>query len=107
MDESQFHREADSTLTRLAEALEAADGDALDVEYQGGILTIDLADGRQYVLNKHGPSRQLWLASPFSGASHYQFAAGARWVGTRGHGDLAHLLARELSPLLGAELDLG
>jgi frataxin len=105
MDESRFHKIADATLARLAEALEAAD--PLDVELQGGILTIALADGRQYVLNKHAPNRQLWLASPISGASHYAADAEGRWIGTRGQGDLAALLGRELAPLAGVDLALG
>jgi frataxin len=98
MDDREFEILASSTLARLAERLEDALDDA-DVEFREGILTVELADGRQYVLNKHAPSRELWLSSPASGAHHFA-AAGGAWRSTRGAETLAGLLATELGVAL-------
>ena len=51
MDESTFHRLADTALNEILAKLEAADeSGALEVEYEGGVLTIILLDGKQYIL---------------------------------------------------------
>lgn len=106
MDEHAFEGLASATLARLAERIEDAIGDDADVELRAGILTIELPDGAQFVVNKHGPNRQIWLSSPVSGASHYGWD-GASWRSTRGPQLLETTLAAELAGLTGASLDLG
>jgi len=103
MDEREFETLAEQTLrgfmARIEDALD------VDVDLRGGILTIEFDDGRQYVLNKHGPNKQLWLSSPLSGASHYAHdATTGGWRSTRGGPPLADLLAAELAQLSGAEI---
>ena len=67
-----------------------------DAELQGGVLTVDGDDGT-WVVNKHAPTRQIWLSSPKSGARHYAFdQASGLWKDTRGSGDLLQTLAGEL-----------
>lgn len=106
MEESRFHAVADALLHRLVDELEACD--ALDVDLQGGIATIETEDGGQYVINKHAPTRQLWLSSPSSGAWHFEYDPGAdRWRSTRDAAvDFAELLAGELSRLTGRAITL-
>lgn len=96
-----FHRAADPTLERWAEALETADPEGkLDVALENGILTITIeADGRQFVLNKHSPMRQLWLSSPVSGAYHCN-PEGTRWTATNG-ANLATVLRDDLATAAG------
>jgi len=106
MDDSSFENLADRTLqrleTRLADQLEDA-----DVELRGGILTIELADGRQYVINKHVPNRQIWLSSPVSGAAHFAHdAATGAWRSTRDTSLLHERLATELSAVTGSAVTL-
>lgn len=101
MDATAFHAAADETLTRLMDILDEAIGDRADVDLQDGILTIDLDDGGQYVLNKHEPNRQIWLSSPKSGAGHFAFdETNATWVGTRDGRDLLGVLGAELGVAL-------
>ncbi|MCX7365108.1 MAG: iron donor protein CyaY [Alphaproteobacteria bacterium] len=88
----------DSPFITLADSLLAAleDGIGSDAELQAGILTVE-ADEGTWIINKHGPTRQVWVSSPKSGARHYSFdAATGRWVDTRGGGDLLASLSAEL-----------
>lgn len=92
MSDSAFETLADSLLATLEEAL----GEHVDAELQGGILTVQ-GDAGTWIVNKHAPTRQIWLSSPLSGARHYAFdAAAGRWLDTRGGGDLLVVLGDEL-----------
>lgn len=104
-DETDFTRVADETIGRLFERLEEAVGDVADVELQEGILTVDFEGGGQLVLNKHQPNRQIWLASPVSGAAHFAWN-GDRWLSTRGGEALFDVLAADVSALAGAPVTL-
>src|SRR6185369_8146506 len=93
MSDSTFESLADSLLAALEEGI-AADHDA---ELQGGVLTVE-AKGGTWLVNKHAPTRQIWLSSPRSGARHYAFDDGTnQWEDTRGGADLLTLLSAELN----------
>ena len=92
MTHSAFETLADSLLATLEEAL----ADHVDAELQGGILTVE-GDAGTWIVNKHAPTRQIWLSSPVSGARHYAYDAGVgQWQDTRGGGDLLTVLGAEL-----------
>ncbi len=94
MSDSAFETLANS----LLEALEEGVGD--DAELQGGILTVE-GEAGTWIVNKHAPTRQVWLSSPKSGAKHYAFEAGAGlWQDTRGGADLLTTLSSELGVAL-------
>lgn len=106
MDDSGFESLAEQTLARLQVQIEAVLDD-VDVELRGGILTLELEDGRQYVINKHMPNRQIWLSSPVSGAAHFVHDGPAGvWRSTRGEAQLHALLAAELTDLTGCNIEL-
>jgi frataxin len=92
MSETAFETLADSLLASLEEAL----GENADAELQGGVLNVEGDDGT-WVVNKHAPTRQIWLSSPKSGARHYAFdSVSGQWKDTRGGPDLLALLSAEL-----------
>ncbi len=94
MSNSAFETLADS----LLEALEAGIGD--DADLQGGILTVEGDEGT-WLVNKHAPTRQVWLSSPKSGARHFGFdPAAGLWTDTRGGADLLTTLTVELGVTL-------
>jgi frataxin len=105
LTEDQFEGMAEALLGRLAEAVEAAEADGVDVELQGPVLTIEVEDRGTFVVSKHAPTRQIWLSSPISGASHYAFD-GQAWRSTRDQTALLPRLAAELGQAAGLELDL-
>lgn len=94
-DESNFHRLADNLFDTLLTILEKADENGtLEVEYAGGVMTINLPSGQQYIVNKHTASKQIWLSSPKSGGLHFSYDDG--WKLSDG---------RELAGILFAELE--
>lgn len=106
LSESHFHAIADATLLHLFDRLEDAfeRGDFEELDLNGGILTIETMEGKTFIISKHAPSLQLWLASPLSGGHHFPYdeTAGC-WSIASGH-DLKALLARELEKAAGIKV---
>lgn len=101
MLDTEFQKLAEKTLDKLADALD--DDSCLDVEYQAGVITITIDSGKQFVINKHTPSQQIWLSSPISGGLHFPYdVAEGRWQLADGR-RLAEILAAELAILAGIE----
>ncbi|MFN7094779.1 MAG: iron donor protein CyaY [Burkholderiales bacterium] len=97
MQHSAYLSKISNTLTCIADAIEAADiSGSFDAELQGGVLTIYLPNQQQYVINQHAPTQQLWLSSPYSGASHFCWdAAKGRWHDNKHQRELMSLLYQE------------
>ena len=109
MNQVDFERQAGEVLEGLFEQIESQLGDWLEVDLEGGILTIELPDGATYIVNKHAPNREIWLSSPKSGAWH--FASGAEgWRSTRpgpaGPVGFPAVLADELAAAAGRQVQL-
>jgi CyaY protein len=97
MDDKEFARLAEETLSRIENALEASDAD-LDFELQaGGILEIEFADGSKIIVNRHSVAKEVWVAAR-SGGFHFRHD-GSVWRDTR---DGAELFAK-LSALAGEQ----
>ena len=96
--ETEFHQRADSTLEQLESMLEVA----LDAELMGGILTIELPSGRQYLISKHGASGEIWVSSPASGGLRFGWRGGV-WALPDGR-ELFELVTSEIESLAGVAL---
>jgi frataxin len=98
MTDSSFESLADSLLKHLEEEI----GKHAEADLQGSVLTVQNAEIGVWLINKHAPTRQVWLSSPKSGARHYAFDADSgQWQDTRGGADLLSVLSGEL----GTELE--
>lgn len=100
LDETHFHAYANATLMHIYDQLEQAfdqgDLEELDYDEGAGILTIITPDDATFVLSKHGPSCQLWLASPISGGLHFDYDSDAQdWMLSDGR-SLKKVLAENL-----------
>jgi len=105
LSESQFNIISNKFLENLFETLEECIGELADVDLQDGILNIELDKGGIYIINKHGPNKQIWLASPRSGASHYAYdEENQTWIGTRDAANLSLRLVEELESLTGLKV---
>jgi frataxin len=102
-----FDAAASRLIDDLANRLEAALADVAEVDYEGGILNVTLDAGGTYVINRHGPTHQIWLSSPRSGAWHFALdEASGGWRDTRQGRDLAELLGGELLAATGVAVAL-
>ncbi len=94
MNESEFHARAEATFAAIERAIEAVDIDA-DIERQGGVLTLELAEGGKIVVNIQAPMQQIWIAAR-SGGYHFAWADGA-WRDTRDGRELFAALSAVVS----------
>ena len=102
-----FETLAQETIESLFEAAERELAEVAEVDLEGGILNVELDDGRIYIINKHSPNRQIWLSSPLSGAHHFSFDQDAGvWASTRDAGQLINLLEDEFTSLKGGPVNL-
>eukprot|EP00262_Sarcandra_glabra_P016369 TRINITY_DN5311_c0_g1_i2.p1 TRINITY_DN5311_c0_g1~~TRINITY_DN5311_c0_g1_i2.p1 ORF type:complete len:200 (+),score=21.10 TRINITY_DN5311_c0_g1_i2:122-721(+) len=111
LQEDEFHRLADATMHDLQEKLEeycdCIEIDGLDIDYSSDVLTLKLGSLGTYVLNKQTPNRQIWLSSPVSGPSRFDWDRESRgWIYRRTKANLLQLLESELEQLCGKPINL-
>jgi CyaY protein len=99
MTESDFHRAVEAILARIESSLE--DADALDVEVEAGVLTIECEDGSRIIVNRQTPNREIWVAAR-SGGFHFVLRDGL-WFDTRSGEELFASLSRLVHAQCGAE----
>ena len=103
MEENEFNQKVDDILMAIEEALEACDAD-LDWDLAGGILTIECGEdstysGSQVIVNRQGPTQQIWVASR-GGGFHFDYSADKdSWL--QGDLELFDLLNQALSEQTG------
>ncbi|MDN3030641.1 MAG: iron donor protein CyaY [Candidatus Tisiphia sp.] len=89
MDNTEFAKLAEQTISLIAEIIETEDKDCLiDIDFQGDILTLTTNQGI-FVINKHSAAKEIWLSSPISGPYHFYYTTGianSGELGTRNDG---------------------
>ncbi len=88
-----FYKASSQILEELSDFFETSWPQA-DVDLLDDTLSVTLPQGRQYLINKHGVTRQIWVSSPFTGAHHFQLKNG-QWRCTRTNILLEDLLIEE------------
>jgi CyaY protein len=101
MTETDFHRAVDAVLARIESAAESSD--ALDVDLEGGVLTLECPDGTRIIVNRQTPNREIWVAAR-SGGFHFSHRDG-EWRDTRSGEELFASLARIIAAQ--AHVDVG
>ncbi|XP_043709015.1 frataxin, mitochondrial-like, partial [Telopea speciosissima] len=110
-EEDKFHCLADATIHDLQEKLEEYSDDiqidGFDIDYANQVLTFNLGNLGTYVLNKQTPNRQIWLSSPVSGPSRFDWDISRQsWIYRRTKANLLQLLENELEQLCGKPISL-
>jgi CyaY protein len=100
MNETDFHRAVDAVLARVERAAERTE--SLDVDLEGGILTLECADGTRIIVNRQTPNREIWVAAR-SGGFHFRFVDG-EWRDTRSGEELFASLAAIVASQAGEKL---
>ncbi|QJR16861.1 Iron-sulfur cluster assembly protein CyaY [Usitatibacter palustris] len=103
MTESEFHRAVDAVLARIENALEPHDD--LDIDLEGGVLTLGCPDGTKIIVNRQAPNREIWVAAR-SGGFHFAARDGA-WRDTRSGEELFASLAAIIAAQAGVQADFG
>ena len=101
--ESDFVALADRVLGAIATALDRGDAD-VDWTLNDGVLTIDCGTGGKFIVNRHQPSHEIWVAAK-AGGFHFRGQGGA-WRDTRDGSELGASLARLLQVQAGIDVDL-
>lgn len=82
-NETIFHENADKALNQLLEFAEGLENNhEIEVNLDSGVLSLVMPDDREYIINKHTPSRQIWVSSPYTGAGYFEFNQN-NWVPKR------------------------
>jgi CyaY protein len=102
----EFTKAADAFMTAVFAKLADLDPDELDCDLAMGVLTMQFADGKKFILNRQTAAHQIWLAH---GVTAHHFArdeATGEWMDTKGRGELCSLLARAIGDKLGRSVRL-
>ncbi|KAK1309365.1 hypothetical protein QJS10_CPA09g01368 [Acorus calamus] len=104
VQEDEFHKLADETIQNLLEKFEEYGDDiqldGFDIDYGNQVLTLKLGDLGTYVINKQAPNRQIWLSSPVSGPSRFDWDRTSKaWIYRRSKANLLRLLEEEVAKL--------
>ncbi|XP_009608123.1 frataxin, mitochondrial isoform X2 [Nicotiana tomentosiformis] len=111
LQEDEYHRLANATIHDLLEKLEeygdSVDIDGFDVDYGNEVLTLKLGGLGTYVINKQAPNRQIWMSSPVSGPSRFDWDQNSQgWIYRRTKANLRTVLEDELEKLCGSAINL-
>ncbi len=111
IDISLFEKITSSFFEQLMDQLEVQFSENFDeIEIENGALRIVLRgpNTKEYtfLVTRHTPTRQLWYASPFSGATHFMLMDSI-WTSTQdAHVTFPKLLAVELTLIICQEVTL-
>mmetsp|Transcript_86861 Transcript_86861/g.156453 ORF Transcript_86861/g.156453 Transcript_86861/m.156453 type:complete len:193 (-) Transcript_86861:100-678(-) len=98
ISETAFHALGDTTLQRIYDALDAADLSSMDdIALDDGVLKIDLESGAAFVINKHYVTKQIWYASPVTGALYFSPQEDGSWKSVAKSGDLISVFLEDLA----------
>lgn len=103
--EALYHQLADDALEEIVDRVDSGDIEIpnFDVVTAIGVVTINFGVHGTWVLNKQAPNRQIWLSSPISGPSRFDYDPSIkRWVHSRDcESFLQEILSSEFSKVCG------
>lgn len=105
-NDHEFVKAADRVMEGLFTKLSELDPDDIDCDLAMGVLSMQFADGKRFILNRQSAAHQIWLAH---GVHAYHFVLSletGKWVDTKGRGQLAEILGRAISDKLGRPIAL-
>jgi CyaY protein len=104
MTESEFNKQVESMLARIADAIDAS-GEDIDSELVGGgILELEFDNGSKIIINRQGAVQEIWVAAK-SGGFHYRWQDNA-WRDTRSGEELLVSLAKLITAQSGISIAL-
>ncbi len=106
METPTFIKLADDCLDKVSAWLEDFDPDELDFTPTDGVLTLEFADGKRYVLNRQTAASQMWFAAS-ARAWHFDWdEAREAWYCDKDGAALFDRIAEAVGEKLGREVRL-
>eukprot|EP00929_Paragymnodinium_shiwhaense_P082520 TRINITY_DN43509_c0_g1_i2.p1 TRINITY_DN43509_c0_g1~~TRINITY_DN43509_c0_g1_i2.p1 ORF type:complete len:223 (-),score=51.33 TRINITY_DN43509_c0_g1_i2:178-846(-) len=100
IDETWFHAHADEVLNCLHDVLVAAELDCVDdLIFDDGVLNITMTEGGTFVINKHYVTKQIWYASPNSGALYFSPQKDGTWTSRKDGRDIVTVFTKDFTAL--------
>jgi CyaY protein len=108
MDEQEFRRRADDTLTALYRALnDAADDYGFEVDFQAGAIGIDFDEPKaRFVVSPNAPVRQIWVSAHAKSYKLDWDEVENTFVYGAGRETLKRLIADAISKQIGEDVEL-
>ena len=80
----KFFKLASKTLNDIFEKFNDYDS-AIEIDFVDNNITIEIDNGKVFVVSIHEPTSQIWLSSPRSGAHHFVYNGDEKknWISTR------------------------
>ena len=103
MNDTDFNTAVDATLLAIEDAVEDLDID-IDLESAGGILTLTFENGSKVIINRQGPTKEIWVAAR-SGGFHCGYRDNA-WICNTTQETLPALLSRVCTEQSGEAITL-
>jgi CyaY protein len=103
MNDTEFNTAVDAILLTIEDAVDALDLD-IDLENSAGILTLTFANGSKVIINRQGPTKEIWVAARSGG-----FHCGHKddtWVCSTTQETLPALLSRVCSEQAGSAVTI-
>ncbi len=98
MDDTAFVHLVTNYLDQLLETIESKYWEVVECELNSGVLNIKTQSGKEFVVNRNIPRKELWLSSPFSGGAHF-YPKDGQWFNTRTESSFEPLIFNELDKL--------
>jgi CyaY protein len=106
MERRRFVPLANGALEHIEGILGDLELDELDVELAGDVLTLEFADGTQFVINAHSAALQVWMAAG-STAWHFDWDdEKAAWHAKKTGDELMATTSRVVGEKLGRAIQL-
>lgn len=103
MNDTEFNTAVDTILLAIEDALEDLDTD-IDAENAGGILTLTFENDSKVIVNRQGPTKEIWVAAR-SGGFHCSHRDG-EWICNTTKETLSALLTRACTEQAGEPVTL-
>lgn len=101
----EFTKAADAAMNAIFATLTQFDPDEVDADLAMGVLKMEFADGKKFILNRQTAAHQIWLAHGVT-AYHFEQEPDGNWMDTKGRGELTALLAAAIGEKLGRKVTL-
>jgi len=92
MNDTEFNQLADQMLNTIEEMVDDSGAD-MDYETHGNVMTLEMDNRSQIIINKQEPMHEIWLASK-SGGYHFSYQDG-QWICSRSGRELLTLVKEE------------